>query len=92
MYQKRLIELRKLHQKENLLVIGWWHSHLGIGLFLSSTDILTQKIHFPSEYQVALVIDPIQKEFKFFTYDNKSSKKYRSLSYAVIDSEEKSNE
>ena len=40
--------------------VGWWHSHPGFGLFLSSTDIRTHIFSFQltRPHSVALVVDP----------------------------------
>ncbi|MHA1212428.1 MAG: Mov34/MPN/PAD-1 family protein [Candidatus Heimdallarchaeota archaeon] len=40
--------------------VGWWHSHPGYGLFLSSTDIKTHMFSFQiaNPYSIALVVDP----------------------------------
>jgi proteasome lid subunit RPN8/RPN11 len=48
------------------LVVGSYHSHPGIGVFLSSTDIDTQVCVFSQPWQIALVIDPIKNETGFF--------------------------
>ena len=51
--------------------IGWWHSHPGYGLFLSSTDLTTHiysfQVHNP--LSVALVLDPtrINNQYAAFT-------------------------
>jgi proteasome lid subunit RPN8/RPN11 len=81
-YVREFQKLRK--NNNNLLVIGWWHSHINLGCFLSPTDIYTQQCFFPESYQIALVVDPIREEFKFFTLDLKSKMKYRAISSAVI--------
>ena len=47
-------------------VVGWYHSHLDIGCFMSPTDIATQNGLFGGECGFALVIDPVRKEMKMF--------------------------
>lgn len=47
-------------EKRGLSIVGWYHSHPGLGVFLSGTDISTQKLYqklYPKA--VALVIDPL---------------------------------
>ncbi|GEM_PF-563747 len=47
-------------ERKGLTIVGWYHSHPGLGVFLSGTDISTQKIYqklYPKA--VALVIDPL---------------------------------
>ena len=44
------------------IVTGWYHSHPGHGIFMSPTDVDTQKGMFSSSFHRAVVIDPINKE------------------------------
>ena len=51
-------------------IIGWYHSHIGHGIFLSNVDIDTQlKLQQFSPYVVALVIDPTINQFGVFLYE-----------------------
>jgi proteasome lid subunit RPN8/RPN11 len=51
-------------------IIGWYHSHIGHGIFLSNVDIDTQlKLQQLSPYVIALVIDPTINQFGVFMYD-----------------------
>ena len=51
-------------------IVGWYHSHVGHGIFLSNVDIDTQlKLQQFSPYVVALVIDPTVNQFGVFMYD-----------------------
>ena len=47
-------------------VLGSYHSHPGLGVFLSATDRDTQESVFAQDWQAALVIDPIAEETGFF--------------------------
>lgn len=40
------------------LVLGWWHTHPGYGLFLSSDDLFIHRSFYALEHHVAVVIDP----------------------------------
>jgi len=55
-----------LEMGEKECIVGWYHSHLDIGCFLSPTDIATQNGMFGGECGFALVIDPVRKEIKAF--------------------------
>jgi proteasome lid subunit RPN8/RPN11 len=44
------------------VVVGWYHSHPGLGCFMSPTDMATQKRMFNSPFHSALVVDPIRHE------------------------------
>lgn len=85
-YEKEFQKLKRNRKDKDLRVVGWWHSHVGLGCFLSPTDIHTHECFFPESYQVALVVDPIREEYKFFTLDKNSIKKYKAVSNAIISS------
>jgi 26S proteasome regulatory subunit N11 len=40
-------------------IVGSYHSHPGMGVFLSSVDRTTQADVFPHDWQVAMVVDPV---------------------------------
>jgi len=49
-------------------IVGWYHSHPGFGLFMSGTDISTQKnLQQFSSKVTALIVDPETENFGFFT-------------------------
>lgn len=54
-------------------VVGWYHSHPGLGVFLSGVDRRTQQAHFPHEWSVALVVDPVSDRIGAFTGPNGAS-------------------
>jgi proteasome lid subunit RPN8/RPN11 len=47
-------------------LIGSYHSHPGLGVFLSETDLDTQEAIFAQDWQIALVVDPIADTLGFF--------------------------
>lgn len=47
-------------------LIGSYHSHPNMGVFLSETDLDTQEDVFAADWQVAIVIDPVRNETGFF--------------------------
>jgi proteasome lid subunit RPN8/RPN11 len=48
------------------LVVGWYHSHPGLGAFFSDTDRRTQRAFFPHAYSVGWVVDPVRRESAWF--------------------------
>ena len=48
------------------VVVGWYHSHPGMGVFMSATDVRTQRAGFPHPHQAALVVDPVSGEADAF--------------------------
>jgi proteasome lid subunit RPN8/RPN11 len=47
-------------------IVGWYHSHPGLGVFLSARDRFTQRSFFANPWQIALVVDPNRNTFGFF--------------------------
>lgn len=47
-------------------IVGWYHSHLGCGCFMSETDIGTQHSLFGNGLGFAIVVDPLRGEFAVF--------------------------
>lgn len=48
------------------VIVGWYHSHPGLGCFLSSKDIETQRRMFNMPFHTAFVVDPVKKEMKAY--------------------------
>jgi proteasome lid subunit RPN8/RPN11 len=63
------------------IIVGWWHSHPNLGVFLSSVDISTMEMY-DKDFHVALVVDPVRDERAFFKIDDLKS--YHYVSYAVL--------
>lgn len=49
---------RMAREAPELAVVGWYHTHPGLGVFLSGTDQHTHAHHFRQPWQFALVHDP----------------------------------
>ena len=59
-----------LNGRINGKIVGWYHSHIGAGVFMSETDVQTQlRLQQFSPHVVALVIDTVAKEFGIFSYE-----------------------
>jgi proteasome lid subunit RPN8/RPN11 len=55
-----------------LVIVGWYHSHPGFGVFLSERDTFIQEHFFSGSGQLAHVVDPIRKnEGIFFWHEGK---------------------
>ncbi|RZU29750.1 Mov34/MPN/PAD-1 family protein [Edaphobacter modestus] len=52
--------------KPDIQLLGWYHSHPGHGIFLSTTDLNTQALWFRQQWHVALVYDPISSTLGAF--------------------------
>ncbi len=51
---------------EKECVVGWYHSHLDLGCYMSEIDVRTQDGIFSGEFGLAVVIDPVRRELKVF--------------------------
>lgn len=49
-------------------VVGWYHTHPGLDIFLSDWDLFIHRNFFHKHWQVALVLDPHQDAASFFTW------------------------
>jgi proteasome lid subunit RPN8/RPN11 len=56
----------RLHLNPGLKIVGWYHTHPRLGVFLSGTDLRTQRLYFSAPWQIAVVIDPASREIGYF--------------------------
>lgn len=59
-------QVEELHPDEKL--IGWQHTHPGLGVFFSGYDRFIHRNFFAEPSHIALVVDPIQQELEFFQW------------------------
>jgi len=59
---------RKARWAPHLKVVGWYHSHPDIGVFVSADDTVAHKAAFGFEGSCAIVVDPIRREWGAFVY------------------------
>jgi proteasome lid subunit RPN8/RPN11 len=55
---------QRYHDKQ---LLGWYHTHPGIGVFLSPEDKFIQNSFFNHPWQIAIVLDPLTK-YQLFYY------------------------
>ncbi len=51
-------------------IVGWYHSHPGLGVFLSSQDEFIHTSFFADPWHVAIVVDPIYHNWGCFSWEN----------------------
>ena len=56
----------KEREHSSLTIVGWYHSHPHLGVFMSSDDLEIQRAFFPEPWQLGLVIDPHLSGFGLF--------------------------
>lgn len=54
----------------DLEIVGWFHTHPGLGVFYSGDDVVVHSAAFTLPWHVGLVVDPIQNEASFFGWVN----------------------
>ncbi len=52
------------------VIVGWYHSHPSLGIFLSGMDLGIHRGFFTSPWHVALVFDAQKQKMGFFTWEN----------------------
>lgn len=55
---------KEIYLSEN--IVGWYHSHPNIGVFMSHTDLKTQEAFFYHPWCVSIVYDPVNHEIGYF--------------------------
>ncbi len=51
-------------------LVGWYHTHPDMGIFLSDTDLdKTHRILFAEPFQIALVYDPVRRSAGYFFWE-----------------------
>lgn len=51
-------------------IVGWYHSHPGLGVFMSKEDQFIHSSYFADPWHVALVVDPIYHNWGFFKWND----------------------
>lgn len=60
-------------------VLGWYHTHPGLGIFLSAQDLFIQRSFFTAPHHVALVIDPHRFAWTPFLWEQEELRPARRL-------------
>lgn len=62
-------QLWQRYPDETAIMVGWYHTHPGFGIFLSGMDLFIHQNFFTQLWHVALVLDPIARSNGFFCWD-----------------------
>lgn len=62
--------LHAFYPNEEQVIVGWYHTHPGFGIFLSNMDLFIHHNFFSQKWHIAYVLDPIAKRSGFFTWDS----------------------
>ncbi len=74
-------DLWTAHDREcpDLAVVGWYHTHPGLGVFLSEQDQFIHRHFFTAGHQIALVYDPDEFRWGVFYWDGEGLRAARGL-------------
>ncbi|MEW5986660.1 MAG: hypothetical protein AB1791_08510 [Chloroflexota bacterium] len=62
-------KLVEMYPDESAVMVGWYHTHPGFGIFLSGMDQFIHQNFFTQVWHVALVLDPLAHKSGFFCWD-----------------------
>ncbi len=68
------VNKERLAQYPELDVVGWYHTHPGLGVFFSADDVIVHKAAFVMPWHAALVVDPVRKQGCFFGWKSNGEK------------------
>ncbi|MCB9008193.1 MAG: Mov34/MPN/PAD-1 family protein [Ardenticatenaceae bacterium] len=54
----------------DLEIVGWFHTHPGLGVFYSSDDVVVHTAAFTLPWHVGLVVDPLGNEASYFGWQD----------------------
>ena len=60
-------------------IIGWYHTHPGFGVFLSSMDLFIHENFFNLPWQIAYVLDPLSNETGLFIWRQGKTERVEAL-------------
>ncbi|HSP06003.1 MAG TPA: Mov34/MPN/PAD-1 family protein [Acidobacteriota bacterium] len=71
--QQKIHETKEAQFKE-LQILGWFHTHPGYGIFLSSADQFIDENYFTESFHVAVVLDPSRPDVEagVFVWDDRA--------------------
>ena len=65
-----MLELQE-REHPNLQIVGWYHSHPRMGIFLSDLDLAIHRDFFPQPWHIALVINGQDRMAGFFAWNGR---------------------
>ena len=67
-------KLAERYPDESAVIVGWYHTHPGFGIFLSGMDLFIHQNFFTQKWHVAMVLDPQARRSGFFCWDRQMTK------------------
>ena len=67
-------KLAERYPDETAVMVGWYHTHPGFGIFLSGMDQFIHQNFFTQIWHIAYVLDPVARTSGFFCWDRQKSR------------------
>lgn len=67
-------KLMERYPDETAVIVGWYHTHPGFGIFLSGMDQFIHQNFFTQKWHIAFVLDPRARTSGFFCWDTKQTR------------------
>jgi proteasome lid subunit RPN8/RPN11 len=61
--------LAEMYPAGDMVIVGWYHTHPGFGIFLSGMDLFIHENFFTQPWHIAYVLDPVARRSGFFCWD-----------------------
>ncbi|MGB1251952.1 MAG: Mov34/MPN/PAD-1 family protein [Candidatus Promineifilaceae bacterium] len=62
-------KLAEKYPDDDMVMVGWYHTHPGFGIFLSNMDLFIHTNFFTQKWHIAYVLDPVGERSGFFSWD-----------------------
>jgi len=66
--------LQERYPDDTAVMVGWYHTHPGFGIFLSGMDLFIHQNFFTQIWHVAMVLDPRARTSGFFCWDRQKTR------------------
>lgn len=67
-------KLAEMYPDDEAVIVGWYHTHPGFGIFLSGMDRFIHQNFFTQIWHIAMVLDPLAQRSGYFCWDRGMSK------------------
>lgn len=62
-------QLAAMYPHGDHVMVGWYHTHPGFGIFLSNMDLFIHMNFFTQKWHIAYVLDPVAERSGFFSWN-----------------------
>src|SRR5262249_49925228 len=71
---KDVDRVRSYREEQGKALVGWYHTHPDMGIFLSETDLeKSHRLLFAEPFQIALVYDPVRGRAGYFFWEGRQT-------------------